>query len=114
MISMWQSWCIKFIVWIQGLFVKPYRVEIVDGSLPRILKKHKLYILKEDSELWQASMVCPCGCAEILEMNLLPDERPQWEFTMDEERRASLHPSVWRQIGCRSHFFLKKGKIIWV
>lgn len=90
-----------------------YRLELVDGSMPARLRGRTLYILTEDGRPWVASMECPCGCREILEMNLLQDERPRWRYTVDPMGWPSLHPSVWRKIGCESHFFLRNGRIVW-
>lgn len=85
----------------------------VEGSFPKKLHEKRLYVLTEDGTPWQASMICPCGCGATLEMNLLPDERPRWSFSIDEKGRASLKPSVWRKVGCRSHFWLRHGEIRW-
>ncbi|MDM9644782.1 DUF6527 family protein [Rhizobium sp. S163] len=27
--------------------------------------------------------------------------------------RPTLHPSVWRNSGCRSHFWVRRGRIAW-
>ena len=58
-------------------------------------------------------IICPCGCGETLYMNLQRDRRPCWRFTVDRRGTATLHPSVWRQVGCRSHFFLRRGVVQW-
>jgi hypothetical protein len=89
-------------------------IQKVEGNFPAKLKSHILYILTEDGTPWQASMVCPCGCGKTLELNLLPDERPVWRYSTDRKGRVTLHPSIWRQVGCRSHFWLRRGKIHWV
>jgi hypothetical protein len=90
------------------------RVTKVEGKFPAQLAGRKLYVLTEDGVPWQAAMICPCGCQETLELNLLPDERPRWRFSIDAKGRASLSPSVWRKIGCHSHFWLRNGWVVWV
>jgi hypothetical protein len=87
---------------------------IVEGSFPKRLRRKRLYVLTEGGTPWQASMICPCGCGATLEMNLLPDERPRWTFAQDGKRRATLKPSVWRKVGCKSHFVLRNGVVRWV
>ena len=82
-------------------------------KLPAKLDKHTCYIVGENGNHWHVAMICPCGCKQTLFMNLLPDENPFWTFTEHPDGSVSLHPSVWRKIGCRSHFFLKKGRIKW-
>lgn len=60
-----------------------------------------------------AIMKCPCGCNEILTLSLMKKHSPSWEVKKDGYNRISLSPSVWKTDGCRSHFFIKKGKIAW-
>jgi Family of unknown function (DUF6527) len=96
------------------LFSRNFFLIAVEGQFPAKLKKRMVYVLTEDQVPWQAAMICPCGCKAVLELNLLPDERPRWSYASDNEGRATLKPSVWRQVGCRSHFLLTGGKIQWV
>jgi hypothetical protein len=91
----------------------PIRIEQVNGGLPPRLARRKLYVVSEDGYDEQAAMICPCGCKQILHMNLLTDERPCWTVRQDEHRKPTLRPSVWRQKGCMSHFWLRGGRIIW-
>lgn len=95
------------------VFERRYRLITVESSLPRVLKRHYLYVLTESGAPWQAALVCPCGCKEVLELNLLPDERPRWRYGVDSKGFASVEPSINRRIGCRSHFFLRSGRIVW-
>lgn len=85
----------------------------VDGDLPSVLRDHVVYIVLDDDEPWHASFVCPCGCGQLLHMNLLDDEHPCWQVLDHFDGTVSLHPSVWRNIGCKSHFWLQRGKIKW-
>lgn len=72
-----------------------------------------LYVIGENGHWWFAAVRCPCGCDAILHMNLLPDARPRWKLTLHYDKTATLHPSVWRTKDCRSHFFIRKGRIEW-
>ena len=93
--------------------IPPYRTLLVEGSLPRQLKRRTLYIVQEDGFKEQAAMICPCGCKRVLQMNLLPDERPFWQLTEHKDGTASLHPSVWRKKDCGSHFWFRHGRVQW-
>lgn len=73
-----------------------------------------MYIVQEDSYEEQAAMICPCGCGRVLQMNLLPDERPCWQVTHHRDGTVSLHPSVWRMKECKSHFWFRSGRVYWV
>lgn len=103
----------RFRSWIDVIKPGRYHLVVVEGSMPERLRPHTLYILTEESQAWIASMLCPCGCRETLEMNMLTDERPCWRYSVDSDGYPSLLPSVWRKIGCRSHFFLRRGRIEW-
>jgi hypothetical protein len=89
-----------------------YRAVRVE-DLPDEPKPFAVYVAGEGSNAWAASMVCPCGCKEIIELNLLQKVRPRWRFVEHKNGAVSLEPSVWRQSGCRSHFVLREGLIRW-
>lgn len=99
--------------WLRDALSSRYKTCFVEEELPQKLAKKTLYIVHEDSYLWHASMLCPCGCGEVLHMNLLRDERPCWHVTKHKDGTVSLHPSIWRKKGCCAHFWFKKGKIQW-
>lgn len=71
-----------------------------------------LYLIGENEYLWHAALLCPCGCGEIIRLNLLPDDYPSWKVQISR-RGVSIEPSIWRTTGCRSHFFLRFGRIQW-
>jgi hypothetical protein len=98
---------------IKNWFTRPYATRIVEDQLPKRLKRKTLYIVQDGSFEEQAAMICPCGCRAVLQMNLLTDERPCWRVTRHDDGTATLHPSVWRQKECLSHFWYRKGRIEW-
>ncbi|WP_425571243.1 DUF6527 family protein [Novipirellula rosea] len=58
-------------------------------------------------------MACPCGCKSRIQLCCIPGSRPRWTFDVHENNTITLHPSVWRTVGCRSHFFLRNGRVSW-
>lgn len=86
-------------------------VQVIE--LPDVLDEQSLYLVGEGGYLWYAALLCPCHCGEIIYLNLLPEQRPRWQLLSDEDVYVTLEPSVWRQKGCRSHFFIRGGEIIW-
>jgi hypothetical protein len=44
---------------------------------------------------------------------LIPEVKPRWRLLVDRHGHPSLKPSIWRETGCRSHFWLKHGRIVW-
>jgi hypothetical protein len=100
--------------WLLSFFEPPYRFEVSEGRFPAKLHRRRIYVLTEDGEPWEARLICPCGCGEALDLSLLRDDHPTWTMKADAHGRATLHPSIWRHVGCRSHFFVRGGRIRWV
>lgn len=91
-----------------------YRAETVDEVPPaNVLHQARVYLVGEEGEPWQAAFLCPCGCLSLIQLNLLPETRPRWVLRLGFWNVVTLSPSVWRKQGCRSHFFMRKGRIQW-
>jgi hypothetical protein len=104
----------KLCSWYNKLFTKEkfYKYKYVE-DVPDELKPDILYIISNDNFYWQVAMLCPCGCKKNLHLNLIKGNHPKWRFEIDKKKRISLHPSINRTVGCKSHFWVRKGKIIW-
>ncbi|MFL5384731.1 MAG: DUF6527 family protein [Longimicrobiaceae bacterium] len=90
------------------------RWELERGDeLPDTPRDRIVYVVGEEGIDYYAAMRCPCGCGDILQLSLLPEGRPRWRVYEDRSGIASLSPSVNRTIGCRSHFYLRDGRIEW-
>lgn len=90
-------------------FVVPVEVE----DLPDSLEPNKLYLIGSPMQPWSAALICPCGCRAVIQLSLIKNDDPRWTLSYDEIRSATLHPSIWRLKGCRSHFFVRRNEIIW-
>jgi hypothetical protein len=89
-------------------------LKVIEGdSLPEKLPLWNLIVAREGDEDWCVGLRCPCGCGQRLEMMLLRGVKPRWDVSVDARGRVSLHPSVWLREGCKSHFWVRSGKIIW-
>lgn len=106
---LWRIW-----IWIRCLFSTRFQTKIVRDHLPNSLARHTIYLVEEDGYREQAALLCPCGCGHVIQLNLLTDERPCWTATTHADGTVSLHPSVWGKKGCRSHFWIRRGKVQWV
>ncbi|MCG8604742.1 hypothetical protein MJD09_07065 [bacterium] len=98
---------------IEHWFRPKYKTVIVTDELPRHLKRERIYILDDDGYEWQASLLCPCGCKQVLHMNLLEDEYPFWKVQRHDDGSISLSPSIRRKRDCQSHFWFRNGQVIW-
>lgn len=53
---------------------------------------------------------CPCGCGDLLTINLDARVGKAWRY-YDFPERPAVFPSVWRDSGCGSHFVVWRGYI---
>lgn len=118
---------ISFLVWLWAALTSlPRRAaELLPGRKPKLfhylrvedipekLVPTTIYLAGEDDNLWAAAMLCPCGCEDAIELNLLTQVRPCWKVQQHPDGTVSLTPSVWRKKGCGSHFFVRHGRIDW-
>lgn len=89
-------------------------IVIQGDALPAQMPKRALVLLREDGEDWSVGMLCPCGCKQRVELPLIREVKPSWRLTLEQDGSPTLLPSVWLREGCRSHFFLKRGRVQWV
>jgi hypothetical protein len=103
--------------WFQTLavpFGRPSRLTVLrTDELPERPSVRHLYVVGERGEDWYAALVCPCGCGALIDLNLVPPGRPCWKLTVHSDGTPTLGPSVWRQVDCRAHFFVRQGRIVW-
>lgn len=104
-------------LWLQikERFAPTRRIQIVnDDCLPTKLPRRDLILVKDGAVDWCVGMLCPCGCGQRVELPLLPEAKPKWKIQIDSNDRPTLQPSVWLRDGCRSHYFVRNGRIVWV
>jgi hypothetical protein len=87
-------------------------VSFVDED-PEQVEAGKIYVIGEGGHPWYAAMACPCGCGETIKLAMIEGSRPRWSFVRHWDETVSLKPSVWRKVGCKSHFWIRDGRIHW-
>ena len=96
-----------------GKSIREYQsvVTVADVSAARAsaLGRDAIAIVERGVPRW-AVFRCPCGCDELLTVNLDPRTGPHWRLRRTKSR-VSLSPSVWRMSGCHSHFILWKNRV---
>lgn len=98
--------------WVRDVFRRPLTAEAAE-DLPDTILDGKVYLIGDEDMPWSAAMRCPCGCSEVIRLSLIPDDKPRWKATVLGDSTVTLAPSVWRTKGCKSHFILRQGKVIW-
>jgi hypothetical protein len=88
-----------------------YRVVHLSDD-PDELRPETIYAIGENGHLWHVVLVCPCGCGATIALNALSDDSPRWRLRESADG-PTLYPSVWRTAGCRSHFILRRGNVVW-
>jgi hypothetical protein len=101
----------RFLLELVGLRPRKYRILRVNEMVD-VAKRFQVYAIGENGP-WLATMICPCGCGDLIELSLLELDSPSWKLTLDESNLPTLDPSVCRSKGCCSHFFLRDGEILW-
>lgn len=105
----------NFMVWffqpLSCLFDKPYYVEFLEDPVDSPQKK-VLYVVGTEDEPWQVEFLCPCGCKDKIILPVNDNTSPRWIIEIISNI-PTLSPSIWRSKGCKSHFFLRYGKIQW-
>lgn len=81
-------------------------------DVPDNVKPYVIYVIGENKCYWMALFKCPCGCDDEINLNLLDNTSPSWEIDHNVDE-PSISPSIRRIKKCKSHFFIKRGKVVW-
>jgi hypothetical protein len=96
---------------LKGFFSSTYIVAQVEDE-PDTVDSKTLYVIGEGDFLAFVVMLCPCGCNKKIHLNLMPGNKPTWSLSK-LKGVPTLRPSIWRKVGCNSHFFIREGKVVW-
>jgi hypothetical protein len=77
------------------------------------IRSRVAYWVGAEGYKWCLAFICPCGCREVIYLNLLPNARPLWRVEKHKDDSFSISPSVNRVKRCKAHFFVKRGKVLW-
>lgn len=77
-------------------------------ELPHKLDVYSIYIVDN----WAISLKCPCGCIKDVHLNTLTECSPCWSYET-KKRDIDITPSIKRTTECRSHFWIRNGKVYW-
>lgn len=80
------------------------RLVDLEKYLPDQLDKDTIYV---EDETFAVHFICPCGCGDEIH---LPIMEGHWRLNRET---VSLEPSILRTVGCKSHFFIRNGEVVW-
>lgn len=90
-----------------------YKLLIVDGLDKNKMQHRTLYLeVRGEKERW-LHFKCPDLCGENISLNLMKSIKPYWTINI-KNKNLTAEPSIWRQTGCHSHFYIRESQIIWV
>ena len=96
---------------------------LVEEYFPEKAEEGKIYY---SEQLKMVSFLCPCGCGNRLHCRMEPfskrvhvKDEQLWDIKLipnlkDSSFKITLYPSVRSLLKCKSHFFIRQNKIIWV
>lgn len=104
-------WLLRVLEWI----LPTRTLTILQGdTLPEKFPRRDILLLRDGGEDWCVGLRCPCGCGQRIELPLIQEADPRWKLRVETDGTPTLSPSVWLQDGCRSHFYVRCGKVQWV
>src|SRR5271157_3260487 len=77
------------------------------------LKAKKLVLIGPREKPKWLRFECPCGCGDVIALNLMASHYPRWSVEIYEDGTLSAMPSV-DDRKCGSHFWIRRNKINWV
>jgi hypothetical protein len=73
-----------------------------------------IYIVRRGGLDRRAVLSCPCRCGRRIDVSLVPSENAYWTAQL-KNGGISLYPSIWLCADpCKSHFFVRDSKVVWV
>ncbi len=107
------SWVWRLLGWVRWkLWRTTFRARDA-ADLPDEIAARTVYVVGGREENWCAVLLCPCGCLETIQLALLKGGRFRWVVSTDRLGAPSIRPSVWRVVGCKSHFVMRCGRVVW-
>lgn len=103
----------RFWIAVTGYFIRPRWLAEVCEDIPEKPRRGRVYLIGDEDAPWAAGLVCPCGCGALIQLSLVTEDRPSWRAHTSEFGQVTLHPSIWRVRGCKSHFWIRDGRLIW-
>lgn len=83
-------------------------------EMPDVVPSGVVYLVGDGGRPWCAALLCPCGCEQTIALSLVVRDRPRWRVTKHFDGTITLYPSIWRTKGCKSHFYIRRGRVLWV
>ncbi|MEE9914019.1 MAG: hypothetical protein K4571_20090 [Deltaproteobacteria bacterium] len=90
------------------------KLSVLDKTPSNSFINEKDFIIVVDrGKFYWALFRCPCGCGNVISLSLQKNHNPSWTVRKTPAGRPTVHPSIWQNKGCCSHFWIKDGRVYW-
>jgi hypothetical protein len=111
----------RFVHWLQHfinkLFIKcHYRYIRHVDSIQKVqeIRCDEIVLVGHHNQLKWAILECPCGCGDIIHVDLMKSHHPHWIVIFEKHDKLSFYPSLWvDEHKCGSHFFISHSNVKW-
>lgn len=79
----------------------------------RPIRKGRLVVVGPKERPKWLRFLCPCGCGEVVALNLMTSHSPRWAISEDVGETLSVSPSA-DSTTCGSHYWIRRSRIHWV
>lgn len=93
--------------WYRDVFYPKIVVAKNQSEASAAITRGTLVVVQPSDRPKSVKFLCPCGCGEVLSINVMRGAGKAWRIVFDLRRGLSLYPSVWLDVGCESHFILR-------
>src|SRR6266404_4055469 len=91
------------------MFHTVFCVSSLEEALEHLVKPGEIFVVVRGRPRW-LRLRCPCGCGDLVTLNLDPRTGRSWKLSMKDDKVTVL-PSVRRTSGCKSHFLLLSNRV---
>lgn len=99
---------------IRDVIDPPFRASFIDDDPDySAIGARDFLVLGTTAAPKYAYFSCPCRCGATIVLTTNRKLRPRWTIAIDKHGRPNVEPSVWRTVGCKSHFVLRRGRVRW-
>ncbi len=104
----------SLLVWFRLIPKPDFYVKFVSiHPSPEEIRSGQMIVVGDRKFKKWVCLQCPDGCGENVLLSLSQSRRPSWEVSADWLGRPTVSPSVRKLDGCKSHFWVRQGKIDW-
>jgi hypothetical protein len=96
----------------RALAAGPLRIRYLPKVTNETPRADEILAIKHQGKVYWIILRCPCGCGEVITLPAQSDHSKSWAL-IDKSEGPTIYPSIWRNQGCMSHFWIRDGTVEW-